>query len=156
MIKLLTIDDAYDAAINFLHYFSHKYYTETGDGDILLLTDDMRLLEDDCSADPAAQSDWQDSIDKVLSQRSQSSKTSKVQLTTQEAYKTIIDFLEGYCSRTNSDETRELLNAMALQTDGSSVTPEALKDWIKSVNKILNQNPRIRPRFTLLPSDEVE
>jgi len=49
-----------------------------------------------------------------------------------------------------SDDVKVLLDGMQLKADGTSVDPEALNNWDKSVNKILKQNPRVRPMFELV------
>ena len=72
-------------------------------------------------------------------------------LTIDEAYDAMIDYLEGYYNRTgHPSDVGALLARMYLVADGTSADPAALEDWKKSVNKILNQNPRVRPYFKLI------
>lgn len=144
----LTMNDAYDAFVDFLE----KYYQKTHIGDIGSLIGDMLLLKDDKPTDPAALEDWNESVSKILDQDQQTYTPEvlvSITLTVDEAYNAMIDFLEGYCYRTSSDEIRVLLNEMALVDHRKTSNPIIWNDWIESVNTILNQNPRIRPRFLL-------
>lgn len=150
--KKLKIDDAYDVLVDYLK----KYYKKIGSRDIASLIDEMSLLEDDSSADPAAQEDWYDSVNKILHQCDQSSKLHNNLLTRYETYKAAIDFLDGYCSRTGSDEVQILRDKMQSLSNGTSINSNAWADWINSVDKILSQKPRIRPRFGLIKPDKNE
>ncbi len=75
-------------------------------------------------------------------------KTDK-QFSIDEAYDVMVDYLEGYYNRTRSDDVAMLLGDLLLLEDGTSFDLAAMSDWEESVAKILNQNPRIRPRFEL-------
>jgi hypothetical protein len=61
----------------------------------------------------------------------------------------MIGYLEGFCERTNSNEIRTLLDDMHLLINGISTNPAAFIEWKESVDKILKQNPRIRPYLQL-------
>ena len=68
-------------------------------------------------------------------------------LTIDEAYDAMIDYLEGYYDRTtHSGEVGSLLSGMyILESDNKSFDSAAQEDWSESVDKILNQKPRVRP-----------
>lgn len=82
-------------------------------------------------------------------------KTDK-QLSIDEAYDAMVDYLEGYYNRTGSDDIAMLLGDLLLLEDGTSCDSAAMSDWEESVAKILNQNPRIRPRFELKKEPQKE
>jgi hypothetical protein len=75
-------------------------------------------------------------------------KTQK-KLTADEAYDAMIDYLEGYCDRTHSDDVESLLSGMMLLADGKSADSAALEDWNKSVEKVLSRNNHTRPHLKL-------
>jgi hypothetical protein len=158
--KKLTMDEAYDAMIDYLD----KDYERTHSVDVVSLLDGMCLLKDNNkSADPGAQEEWKESVDKILSQNPRvrhnvsyekdtlnMENTEKI-LTIDEAYDAMIDYLEGYYERiSRSSEVGAILARMYLLADGTSAEPSALEDWKKSVDKILNQNPRVRPYLTFI------
>ena len=156
--KILTMNEAYDAMVDYLDKYCNRVHSE----DLDCLLSGMYILESDgTSVDSAAQEDWKESIDKVLKQNfankdltiikeqvNNSADKIKV-LTLHEAYNAMIDYLEGFCERTSSDETRALLDGMHLLANEISASPVAFAEWKKSVDKILKQNPQIRPYFTL-------
>ena len=61
-------------------------------------------------------------------------------LTSEEAFKAMIAFLEEYYSRTGSDSIGSLLGSMNLLTDGKPVDLAMWREWSKCVNKILNSD----------------
>jgi hypothetical protein len=63
--KKLTVDEAYDAMIDYLD----KYYNRTHSDDVGSLLTGMLLLADGKSADSAALNDWNESVDKILNQK---------------------------------------------------------------------------------------
>ncbi len=71
-------------------------------------------------------------------------------LTVDQAYDAMIDYLEGYCDRTHSDDVESLLSGMMLLPDGKSADSAAQEDWNKSVDKILNQKTHVRPYLKLV------
>jgi len=150
-LKVLTIDEAYDAMVDYLD----KYYDRTNSADIGDCVSDLLLWADGKSFDAAVQEDWKESVDKILKQNSAQSKqvnNSQEQakiLTLHEAYNAMIGYLEGFCERTNSNEIRTLLDDMHLLINGISTNPAAFIEWKESVDKILKQNPRIRPYLQL-------
>jgi hypothetical protein len=81
-------------------------------------------------------------------------KNTEKKLTIDEAYDAVVDYLDKYYNRTGyTGGIGALLSEMYLLTDGTSADPAALEDWKKSVDKILSQNPRVRPYFKLGPID---
>lgn len=60
-------------------------------------------------------------------------------LTIEEAYKSMIDFLEKYYDRINSDDVGGLLSDMMLIDKGITADPASWYDWIKSVEKIKSE-----------------
>jgi hypothetical protein len=142
---LLTIDDAYDAVF----YFLDDFFMRTKSGDIGCLAGDMAFLEDGSSADSAATSDWEDSVQKIKPSITKP-------LTIDEAYVAMIDFLDGYRDRTNSDETANLLKAMRLTAHRTSHDPIMWHTWEASVHKVISQTPRIRPRLIISKPEEEE
>ena len=61
----LSTDEAFKVMINFLE----KYYIRTGSDDIASILSDVRLLEKEKTSDPAAWSDWIDSVNKIINLR---------------------------------------------------------------------------------------
>ena len=143
--KTLTLDDAYDAMVDYLE----KYYEKTKSDDIGLLVGDMMLFDDGISTDPAALDDWNQSVCKIKNLRIDNIQ----RLTITEAYNTMIDYLDSYRDRTNSKEIATLLSNMMVAED--KIIPNASWNaWVVSVDKILNQNPRVRPQHTLISLDK--
>jgi hypothetical protein len=77
-------------------------------------------------------------------------------LSIDEAYDAMVDYLEGYYNRGKSEEIGALLSSMLLFTDGESADPAVMSDWKESVEKILKQNPRVRPFLTLMNDSHSE
>ena len=63
--KTLTLDEAYDAMVDYLE----KYYEKTKSDDLGSLLDDMALLADEKPLDSAVLSDWNQSICKIKNQK---------------------------------------------------------------------------------------
>ena len=142
--RMLTIDDAYDAVVDYLE----KLYNKTKSGDVGSLASEMSLFADGKSADPAAQKDWTRSVDKILDSNSSNRKNFELsgnKLNIEQAYDAMIDFLDGYRGRITSADVAAILQDMKLITAGTSADPVAWNNWVESVDKILTQNPRIRP-----------
>lgn len=59
-----------------------------------------------------------------------------MQLTIQEAFKSMVVFLEKYYARTGSDDIGGLLGDMMILGDGTTADPAAWHDWLDSVKKI--------------------
>ena len=70
-------------------------------------------------------------------------------ITLNEAYDIMVNYLEKYYNRTQSDDIGSLLSGLQLLSDNESADPAALQDWHDSVNKILNKKNRIRPYLKL-------
>jgi len=92
----------------------------------------MTLLEDGMPIDRAAFEDWQDSISK-------SQLDEKQQLTLKNSYQAMINYLAGYCDRTNSDEIKQILKGMTLVGESFSTDDISWKNWLTSVNKVESQ-----------------
>jgi hypothetical protein len=113
----------------------------------------MMLLVDNISADPAAISDWEDSVCKILNQNQSRliySEIANQELTLTEAYAAMIDYLKEYGKRINSEEINNLIHAWMLSDDNEIINILAWQEWISSMNKVLHEFPEIRPRFMLM------
>lgn len=115
--KAISIDEAYDAAVNFLN----KYYTNTESDDIGMLAGDMHLLEDNCSADSAAQSGWQDSI-------------------YEDAFTLFFNFLGEYIEKNDIPKVAELRASMF--SEGETPSTKIWDIWSESVYKELHKRER--------------
>lgn len=62
-----------------------------------------------------------------------------MQLTMEEAYKSMFLYLEAYYERTNSDDVGALLGGMMILDDGKTMDPAAWNDWIDCVYKVKNK-----------------
>jgi hypothetical protein len=60
-------------------------------------------------------------------------------LTKEQAFKSMVIFLEGFYERTQSDGVGGLLGDMMLRENGTTSDPAVWEDWIKSVQKITAQ-----------------
>lgn len=60
-------------------------------------------------------------------------------LTSEQAFKAMILFLEEFYSRTNSDDVGGLLGDLIILDDGSTADPAAWRDWEKCVSKVLKK-----------------
>jgi hypothetical protein len=61
-------------------------------------------------------------------------------LSSLEAYKAMILFLEEYYERTNSDDIAVLLSSMQFLEDGNTADPAIWKDWLDCVQKVRENN----------------
>lgn len=59
-----------------------------------------------------------------------------MKLTIEEAFKSMVLFLEGYYERTCSNDVGGLLSDMILLDDGTTADPAAWNDWINCIEKI--------------------
>jgi hypothetical protein len=126
----LTILEVYKAIIEFLDI----YYQKTKSDDLGGFLGGIDLTIDDRTMDPAAWNEWIDSIEKITKDRV------TTELTHEEAYRAMIEFLNIYYQETTSKDVGDLLNSMAL-TGNERITsdPEAWKNWIQCVNKVLSE-----------------
>ena len=60
----------------------------------------------------------------------------KMQLTVEEAYRSMVVFLEMHYARTNSDDIGSLLGDLILLEDGSTADPAMWKDWLDSIQLV--------------------
>ena len=145
MNKKLSIYQAYCVMIDYLDKYYFKVYAD----DIGDLLGGMVFLEDGSTADGAAWEDWIEAIDKVKPSHDVHN-NKDILLTVDEAYIVATNFLENFAQLTNSEDTRKLLDEKMLLRDGNPVDRENWDEWMRSVDKILAQNPLILPPFTLL------
>jgi len=54
-------------------------------------------------------------------------------LTIEQAYQSMVCFLEAYWERTQSDEIGALLGGLALDADGRPMDPAAWSDWLAAI-----------------------
>ena len=59
----------------------------------------------------------------------------KQQLTIQQAYVSMIKFLEDYYERTKSDDIGSLLGDLQLDENNMPFDPAAYSDWLNAINK---------------------
>lgn len=57
-------------------------------------------------------------------------------LTIEEAYKSMVEFLEMYYERTSSDDVGSLLGDMVILGDAKTADPAAWNDWLQAVKMI--------------------
>ena len=60
-------------------------------------------------------------------------------LNIEEAYLAMVNFLEKYYERTNSDNVASLLSDMILIKKETTADPATWKDWLESIDKIKNE-----------------
>ncbi|NRT79461.1 hypothetical protein [Clostridium beijerinckii] len=66
-------------------------------------------------------------------------KKDNINLTIQEAYKSMVNFLEKYYQRTNSDDIGGLLGDIMLIDEGITADPASWDDWLESVERIKSE-----------------
>lgn len=142
--KMLTIEDAYDAAVDFLEKLCDKTKSEQ----VIDIVSEMPLVANGKSIDPATLENWHKAIEKTLNHNSKTTRQNfeliGKNLTIKQAYEVMINFLDMY---TYFTEIVAILSNMRPSNDGIPADPAAWTDWMESVNKILSQNPRNRPLF---------
>lgn len=122
MTKQLTSLQALRVASTFLD----DYYQKTLSDDLGSLLGDISLLSDDTTADPAAWSDWNDALEKVLVIRQHISE--------QDAFLAMIRFLEEYTKRISSSEIDQLIDNLKITDDE---TNDVWKHWTDSIKLVL-------------------
>ena len=65
--------------------------------------------------------------------------TNQQPMTSIEAYKAMIEFLERYWKLTQSDEIAGLLGSMTLLDDGTTADGAILGEWLKCCEAVLQQ-----------------
>lgn len=66
-------------------------------------------------------------------------KKDNMNLTIEEAYKSMVNFLEKYYKRTNSDEIGGLLGDIMLIDERTTADPASWQDWLESVERIKSE-----------------
>jgi hypothetical protein len=61
------------------------------------------------------------------------------ELTSEQAYRVMLAFLEGYYERTQSNDLGSLLGGFALTTDGTTMDPAAQTDWDSAIRDVLSK-----------------
>ena len=123
----LTTNQAYDAMLDYLD----KYYQANASDDVGSLLGSMMLLADEQPVDMALWSDWLEAINRIKPQRANAK---NIKLTIDDAFNAMIDYLNEFCSRSQSSDIEELLRHMKASSDDF---PPA--EWQKSVKKFLNR-----------------
>jgi hypothetical protein len=59
------------------------------------------------------------------------------QLTQQEAFQTMIAFLEAYYQQTQADDIGALLGSLQLLEDGKPTDPAMWQDWIEAYQSVM-------------------
>ncbi len=62
------------------------------------------------------------------------------QLSSLDAYRAMIGFLEDYFARTRADEIGILLGGLALNQDGQPMDPACWHDWMIAVDRVKSGN----------------
>ena len=132
--KALTADDTYDTVVDFLT----EYCNNAKLLDIETLLKNMDRLENGQSTDPVVWSEWNKSVDTVLSKNSESVENG---FDAKQGYEVGIIFLDMYSHRVNSAEIIALVDEMKLQPVDirSSTNPNTWYLWLEYVNKTLNK-----------------
>ena len=136
--KALTIDDAYDTTVDYLN----AYYNRSKANDIKTLLKNMKRLENGELTNLAIQYDWNKAVEIILKQNIHNNKDPQIPengLSATEGYNAVINFLNTYNHKINSNEIVTLLNEMKLLNELESTNPEAWHSWMESVNKTLNK-----------------
>ena len=60
-------------------------------------------------------------------------------MTSMQAFKAMVCFLEDYYYKTSSDDLGALLSYMQLFEDGSTWDPAIWNDWVESVDMVLKE-----------------
>ena len=60
-------------------------------------------------------------------------------LTVEQAYRAMFLYLEELYNNTHSGDLAGFLGGMVLASDGKTMDPAAWNDWIRAVNKILEE-----------------
>ncbi len=136
-----TLADAYDITI----FFLEKYWNKTKSDDAGSLLGSMMLMADDRPFDRAIWSDWFEALSTVKPNEQLNLETT--QLTIEEAYFTMIAFLEIYCRLGAEDDFVTFVKSLKAKTS----TIVTWQDWLDSVKEITSHTPRIRPYAQLLP-----
>lgn len=63
--------------------------------------------------------------------------TNEPMLTTKQAFRAMVFFLEGYYERTKSDDVGSLLGDLQVLKDGATADPAAMEDWDRCVRRAL-------------------
>ena len=66
-------------------------------------------------------------------------KIDNMNLTIEEAYKSMVNFLEKYYQRTNSDDIGGLLGDIMIMDEGITADPASWHDWLESVERIKSE-----------------
>lgn len=122
-VKLKPLE-AYIAAILFLDHI----YKQTKFDDLGSLLGDMSLLEDNLPVDFAIWEDWLEAI------------SNKTNITKEEAFKAMQQFLQGYAQRTESDEIASFLSLLQNQQKKTSY----YKAWQSYLEVVLKKKSDTR------------
>ena len=138
---LLTIEDAYDSS----QYFIEKCWNKTNSFDSGIIASEMTLFADDRPFDSAVWDDWFEALNTIKPNEDLNLQTT--QLTIDEAYFTMVAFLEIYCNLGAEDDFKTFVGSLKTKTS----TIVTWQDWLDSIQEITNHQPRIRPYAELLP-----
>ncbi|MDR3550961.1 MAG: hypothetical protein P4L31_06115 [Candidatus Babeliales bacterium] len=138
MKEKLTKLEAFDAMAKFLE----GYYERTKSNDFGSLLSDMLYSSEGCTSDPAAWTNWSNSVNTVLNETSKAYQNNMHEkLTKLQAFSAMRKFLEIYYEQTtHSDDVGTLLSGMNFLSDGGTVDPAAWENWTKCVNDIQKKN----------------
>lgn len=102
-------------------------------------------MADDRPLDGAMWEDWFEALGTVKPNQELNLETTC--LTLDEAYSTMIVFLEIYCNLGAEDAFKEFVKSLKTKT----ATMVTWQDWLDSIKEITSHRPRIRSYAQLLP-----
>ena len=138
MNKNLSLEDTYDTTQLYLD----NYYNKTKSFDGAVVASSMLLCEDYKPFDLGVWEDWIKAWNLIV-------KNESCYATIEQAYEIMIVFLETYCNLGAEEEFIAFVND--LKNKKSSIL--TWQDWVGTVEKIINQTPRIRPYLELIKDE---
>jgi len=136
----LTIKQAYEAMTDFLDGYRDR---NTSD-EIAKILSGMKFIENETSTNPEAWASWIESVKKISNQNPRVRplllfRDSKI-LTVDDAYDTVVDYLNTYYDRTKANNIKKLLASMKRLENGAFAIPTIQNNWNNAVDLALKQN----------------
>jgi hypothetical protein len=114
-------------AFNAMTKFLDDYYNKTKSDDVGSLLGDMSFSHDGFTADPGTWADWIDAV------------RNKQSVSTVEAYKAMLQFLDYYRKNTSSKDIEALLETMQLDEQNRIKDKDISTLWTKCVDQASNE-----------------
>lgn len=121
----MTIEKGYKAMDEFLD----DYYKETSSDDLGSLLGGMLMTDEEETMDPAAWQDWNKSTKKI---------SNSSNLSNEEVYKAMYDYMNDYRLRIRSEEISEFLRYLDIKDGIINRESIAWKKWILILRQIIN------------------